>query len=119
MSIGKYHVGAMSIWQYSGHIVRGATTDGSRSELSWQICHGLPEAREAVGHLESLAQSGHLESLVTISVCRGFLQHVKDFAGGAIALATCYRLAMVWELLDDFTKSEFSMLCKTARAPLI
>ena len=49
MSIGKYHVGAMSIWQYSGHIVTGATADGSRSELSWHICHGLPEAREAVG----------------------------------------------------------------------
>ena len=31
--------GAMSIWQYSGHIVI-RTTDGSRSGLSWHVCHG-------------------------------------------------------------------------------
>ena len=46
-----YHVGAMSIRQYSGHIVPGTTTDESRSGPSWHIVMMLPEVRQAVGHL--------------------------------------------------------------------
>ena len=39
--------------------------------------------------------------------CLEFLQHVNDDAGGTITLATCHRLAIVLELLNEFTKSEF------------
>ena len=39
--------------------------------------------------------------------CLEFLQHVNDDAGGTITLATCYTLAIVLELLDEFTRSEF------------
>ena len=46
MAICWYHVGAMSIWQYSGHIVTEAATDGAEADLRGMIGTLLPEARD-------------------------------------------------------------------------
>ena len=46
----------MSIWQYSGHIVREATAYGSRSRLAWFNGMVSPEAREQAEHVEGPAQ---------------------------------------------------------------
>ena len=46
MTICWYHVGAMSIWQYSEHIVTEAATDGSEADLRGMIGTLLPEARD-------------------------------------------------------------------------
>ena len=56
MAICWYHVGAMSIWQYYGHILTEAATDGAEADLRGMIGTLLPEAREQVGHVEGPAQ---------------------------------------------------------------
>ena len=42
-------MGAVSIWQYSGHIMTEATTDGSRSKLAWHDWHDATRGQIAVG----------------------------------------------------------------------
>ena len=49
MLICRYHADAMSIWQYSGHIVTEAATNENRSGLAWHDCHGIPEVSGTVG----------------------------------------------------------------------
>ena len=65
MAICWYHAGTMSIWQYSGHIVTEAATDGSEASLHAIIGTLLPEARdvrtvEACFVDDFLQRSGHV-----------------------------------------------------------
>ena len=56
MAVCWYHVGAMSIWQYSGHIVTEAAAEGAEADLRGMIGTLLPEAREQAEHVEGPAQ---------------------------------------------------------------
>ena len=44
-------MGAVGLWQYSGHIVTEATTDGAEADLRGTIGMVLPEAREQSEHV--------------------------------------------------------------------
>ena len=47
----SYHVGTMSIWQYSGHIVTEAKQMEAEADLRGTIGMVLPEAREQSEHV--------------------------------------------------------------------
>ena len=94
MAICWYHAGTMSIWQYSGHIVTEAATDGSEASLHGIIGTLLPEARDvrAVGAFfveDFLQRSGH------VIPCRHD-EHVTCF-GHIVAEAKQWKLSrLMW-----------------------